>query len=197
LRPWHKNLLGARSCYPSIRSQYQKPTPPRIAQRTCAATVGESAAASEEPIVAAAVGLELWAVPRSRNQTRGISGTSGCWGDHQFGVGGHSHRGICRRLRAFAGRRGPTESSPDFGYGPAPLVRLHLDFILHLAYQGLAHWRRGLVYSGEASAVNEGGTPPWVASVEQKPFGPLDLIRWSRLDLREIRCVPLDSCPTV
>ena len=105
---------------------------------------------------------------------RGISGTSRCWGDHQFGVGGHSNRRICRRLRAFAGRRGPTESSPDFGYGPAPLVRLHLDFILHLAYRGLAHWRRGLVYSGEASAVNEGGTPPWVASVEQKPFGPLD-----------------------
>ena len=55
LRPWHKNLLGARSCYPSIRSQYQKPMLPRIARRTCAAIVGESAAASEEPIVAAAL----------------------------------------------------------------------------------------------------------------------------------------------
>jgi hypothetical protein len=95
-------------------------------------------------------------------------------------VGGHSNRRICRRLRAFAGRRGPTESSPDFGYGPAPLVRLHLDFILHLAYRGLAHWRRGLVYSGEASAVNEGGEhrrgwPRWSRSRSGRWIAPL---RW-------------------
>jgi hypothetical protein len=58
LRPWrpgNKNLLGAWSCYPSIRRQYRKLTPPQIARRTCAAIVGESAAASEEPIVAAAL----------------------------------------------------------------------------------------------------------------------------------------------
>jgi hypothetical protein len=44
-----------------------------------------------------AVNSDLWAVPSSRNRARSISGTPGYWGDHQFGVGGHSDRRIRRQ----------------------------------------------------------------------------------------------------
>jgi hypothetical protein len=69
LRPWHpgdKSLLGARSCCPSVRRQYQKPMPPRIARRTCAAIVGEGAAVSEEPIVCRRTGISSSTRPYSR-----------------------------------------------------------------------------------------------------------------------------------
>ena len=54
--------------------------------------------------LAATVDSDIWAVPSSRNQARGISGTSGCWGDYQFGVGVHCDRRIRRRDHRFAAK---------------------------------------------------------------------------------------------